>query len=355
MTTEGAIVFGLDAGNSEATGVIASSANNHMLTIPAEIGAGQLRDLQRIRGGAGTKGRLASGEYVLEVDGASFFVGRLALEQSAEVSSARGDVSRYWSGHTLRLLMVLAGTLIKEASFTLRVVTGLPITVWDMTMTVPRVQQSLCGTHTFRLNGHDRVMRVEAVLVVMEGVGALAVHGVAEDVPQAVIDTGGRTTNLFWAQGQRPVLPRCTGFPRGVGDVADALAAWFLDQYGRELTAIERRDILWSAAQRKPHRPIFVDGQPVELALEIQRMITQVGMDIRSHLSRLWRSSEQGKVAAEAARVLYVGGGAYYFAPLLRESIPALFVPKHPEIAHAEGYLALGQQLPEHVWARLHL
>src|SRR6266498_1161493 len=30
MTTEGAIVFGLDAGNSEATGVIASSANNHM-------------------------------------------------------------------------------------------------------------------------------------------------------------------------------------------------------------------------------------------------------------------------------------------------------------------------------------
>ena len=36
-------------------------------------------------------------------------------------------------------------------------------------------------------------MRVEAVLVVMEGAGALALHGVAEDVPQAVIDTGGRT------------------------------------------------------------------------------------------------------------------------------------------------------------------
>jgi hypothetical protein len=354
MTTKGAIVFGLDAGNSEATGVIGGGGNSRMLTIPAEIGTGQLRELERIRGAAGAKGRLASGEYALEVDGTSFFVGRLALEQSAEASSGRGDVARYWSGHTLRLLMVLAGMLIKQPRFTLRVVTGLPITVWDMASTVRRVQQSLCGTHRFRLNGHARSMTVEAVLVVMEGAGALALHGVAEDVPQAVIDTGGRTTNLFWAQGQRPLLPRCAGFARGVGDVGDLLAAWFLDHYGRELTPIERRDILWSAAQRKPHRPIFVDGAAVELKGEIQRIIAQVGSDIRSQVSRLWRSSEQGKVAAEAAKVLYVGGGAYYFAPLLRESIPALIVPKHPEVANAEGYLALGQQLPERVWARLH-
>jgi hypothetical protein len=108
---------------------------------------------------------------VLKVDGASFFAGRLALEQSAEASSARGDVSRYWAGHTLLLLMVLAGALIKEPSFTRSVVTGLPIAVWDMASTVPRVQQSLCGTHRFQLNGHARVMRVEAVLVVMEGAG----------------------------------------------------------------------------------------------------------------------------------------------------------------------------------------
>jgi hypothetical protein len=352
---EGAIVFGLDTGNSEATGVLGPSGNSRLLTIPAEIGADQLRDLQRIRGGAGAKGRLASGEYVLEVDGASYFVGRLALEQSAETSSARGDVARYWSGHTLRLLMVLAGALIKEPNFALRVITGLPISVWDLASTVPRVQHTLCGTHHFRLNGHARVMTVEAALVVMEGAGALAIHGVAEDVPQAVIDTGGRTSNLFWAQGQRPVVPRCAGFARGVGDIADLLAAWFLDHYGRELAPREQRTILWSAAQRKPHRPIFVDGTAVELGAETQRIIAQVGMDIRSQVSRIWRSSELGKVAAEAAHLLYVGGGAYYFAPLLRESIPALIVPKHPEVANAEGYLALGQQLPERVWARLHV
>jgi hypothetical protein len=187
------IVFGLDPGNSEATGTIASSGKGSVLTIPSDIGAGSLRELTRIRGGSGQHLRLEPGEYVLEVDGSSAFVGTLALEQSANASTARGDVNRYWSGHTLRLLMVLAGTLIKAPTFTVRIVTGLPVKVWDNETTVPQVQRSLCGTHQFVLNRQPRVMHVEGVMVVMEGAGALAVHGLAEDVPQAVIDIGGRT------------------------------------------------------------------------------------------------------------------------------------------------------------------
>jgi hypothetical protein len=287
------------------------------------------------------------------VDGTSAFVGALALEQSANASSARGDVSRYWSGHTLRLLMVLAGTIIKEATFTLRVVTGLPVKVWDSQSTVPRVQRSLCGTHSFVLNGQPRRMTIESVLVVMEGAGALAVHGLADDVPQAVIDTGGRTSELFWALGQRPVLPRCSGFDRGVGDVGDALAAWFVSEYGRELAPRELRDVLRSYAQRKPHRPIFVETRPIQLDDAVARCVREVGEEIRSRVSRVWRSSEQGSVAADAARVLYIGGGSYYFAPLLREIIPHLTVPRQAELANAHGYLAIGRQVPDRVWARL--
>jgi hypothetical protein len=81
--------------------------------------------------------------------------------------------------------------------------------------------------------------------------------------------------------------------------------------------------------------------------------VREVGEDIRSRISRAWRSSEHGKVAADAARVLAIGGGAYYFAPLLREMLPHLDVPRHAEAANAQGYLAIGRQLPERVWARL--
>ena len=64
-------------------------------------------------------------------------------------------------------------------------------------------------------------------------------------------------------------------------------------------------------------------------------------------------SSEQGAVAAEAARVLCIGGGAYYFAASLKPFIPALSVPARPELANAQGYLAIGSQLSERAWARL--
>jgi hypothetical protein len=149
------------------------------------------------------------------------------------------------------------------------------------------------------------------------------------------------------------VLPRSTGFKRGVGDVADALSAWFLSQYGRELAAGELRNVLWSYAQRTPHRPIFVDTRSIQIADAVARCVREVGEDIRSRISRTWRSSEHGKVAADAARVLAIGGGAYYFAPLLREILPHLKIPKHAEVANAHGYLALGHYLPDRVWARL--
>jgi len=71
------------------------------------VGTGQAMAEPANKEEKGAKVSISILEYVLEIDGASFFVGRLALEQSAKASSARGDASRYWSGHTLRLLVEL--------------------------------------------------------------------------------------------------------------------------------------------------------------------------------------------------------------------------------------------------------
>ena len=81
-----AIVFGLDPGNSEATGVVAPRGKGSVLTIPSDIGAGSLRELTRIRGGSGQHLRLDPGEYVLEVDGSSAFVTR-AVEEAGQAES----------------------------------------------------------------------------------------------------------------------------------------------------------------------------------------------------------------------------------------------------------------------------
>ncbi|HEY0739313.1 MAG TPA: hypothetical protein VGD69_30605, partial [Herpetosiphonaceae bacterium] len=114
----------------------------------------------------------------------------------------------------------------------------------------------------------------------------------------------------------------------------------------------EIRDILRAFVERRPHRPIPVDGVRITLDGEVADIIGSVADEISAFVSEAWRSGEQGKVAAMADQVLLIGGGAYYFAPRLRTLITHLKVPQQPEVANAKGYLAIGLQIPDDVWAR---
>lgn len=344
-------IIGFDAGNSESTLTTQISGKGTSLTIPSYLGSGNLDELLRVRGGAGVES-LASNEYVLEFGGRSSFVGQLALEQARDGSSARGDVSRYWNGHTLRLLLTLCGAVLKPSTMAVNVVTGLPVAVWSKE-TVKKVQAALNGTHKFVLNGRTRTLIVESVMVMMEGAGALAAYGAAEDVPQAVIDVGGRTTDLFWAQGMRPDVSRCAGLPVGIEQAGDQLCAGFLRAHDRELRRTELRGVFRAHAGTGTAPAIFAGGKPIHLNGEVGAAIDAVADQVASFVATIWRSSERGSVAGEAARVLLIGGGAHYLATQLKELIPHLEVPKNPELANAQGYLAVGLQIPESGWARL--
>jgi hypothetical protein len=347
--------IGFDAGNSEATLTTAQATGTRgaSLTIPSYLGSGSLDALLRIRGGIGEEA-LGTGEIVLAHDGREMFVGDLALAQASDADAARGDVSRYWTGHTRRLLLALAGSCFKRQQTTqVRIVTGLPVAVWSKE-TVAQVRQSLAGVHRYRWNGLERTLVVEGVMVVMEGAGALVAHGSAEPVPQGVIDVGGRTTDLFWAQGMKPMLDRCDGLAAGVEKAGDLLARDFArGPGGRTLAAHEVRALLRATGTGQALPPLYVDGKPADLDGHIDAALRSVADEIGSFVARTWRTGEDGRVAADAARVLLIGGGAHYFAKSLRGVIPHLEVPKNPELANAQGYLALGLQIPIERWAQL--
>lgn len=340
-------VAGADPGNADTTLLVAGKP---ALTLPSLLGSGSLAHLNRLRSATGQT-VLAPDEYVLDYHGHTVFVGQLALTQSNDASSARGDISRYWNGHTTRLLLVALAARLPATS-TVRLVTGLPVEVWSRT-TVHHVQQALQGTHHLHLNGKPFTLTIDAVAVVMEGAGALAVHGRSQPVPQAVIDIGGRTTDLFFAQGMQPVLTRCAGLPVGVDKVSDLLQQQFGEQYGRDLHPAEARAALQSYATGTAAPPVYVGGQAVEVGALVPPLVQTVGQEIARFVSQTWRSSEQGAVASDAAQVLLIGGGAHYFAPVLQTLIPHLKVVPQPEQANAAGYLALGRQLSEADWARL--
>jgi hypothetical protein len=296
---------------------------------------------------------------VLEYEGNEWFVGELALTQAREASTARGDISRYWSRRALQLLLVASAALLAPSEYKLVVVTGLPVETFNA-QTRKKVRAALEGTHSFTFNGRGRLAHIRVGSVIMEGAGALIAHGSNLPITQGCIDVGGRTTDLFVASGQQPILPLCQGKPLGVESVADLLSQRFEDRYERPLKAAERRAILrtyvgqqspstFAAGTLPPEEPsLYASGRAVpfgELAAWCQALFEEAGAEIAAFVGAAWNSSETGAVGADIGQVLLVGGGAYYVAAALKARIPHLLVPPRPELANALGYGALAHEL----------
>src|SRR5205085_9364141 len=115
------------------------------------------------------------------------------------------------------------------------------------------IKAALDGTHVFTIdNGKTfRHVTIEVVTVVMEGAGALITYGdksISKTTESAVIDIGGRTTDLYVARGQVPVSDYCKGKPLGVESAAQMLMDTFENEYERSLSLLEAREIMYAYA-----------------------------------------------------------------------------------------------------------
>jgi len=189
--------------------------------------------------------------------------------------------------------------------------------------------------------------------VVMEGAGALITYGdksMSKTAESAVIDIGGRTTDLYVARGQVPVTDYCKGKPLGVESAAQMLMDTFESEYERSLSLLEAREIMYAYASNGDisYPDIAVYGRTVnahELEQLTKEAVTQVGSEIVSFVAAAWRQSDRDAVAASFKPVLHIGGGVYYFYNLLKKRIPHLSRPDDPIHANALGYCSLAGRL----------
>jgi plasmid segregation protein ParM len=286
----------------------------------------------------------------------AYAVGDLALQQSIEVYHGRGDIQRYSSRYSLRGLLTIAATLIPEPEFGLYVVTGLPAETYIKNSALrSAIKNALDGTYLFTINGGKTVRRVtvEVATVVMEGAGALIAYGdksSSKMTESAVIDIGGRTTDLYVARGQVPVTEYCKGKPVGVEMATQMMMDAFENKYDRPLSLLEAREIMHAyASQGETSYPdISVYGKTISV-YELDRLakeaVTQVGSEIVSFVASTWRQSDRDAVAASFKPVLNVGGGVYYFYNYLKQRIPHLSRPDEPVHANALGYCTLAGRL----------
>lgn len=382
------IKLGMDLGASQATIAIPYRRAFRTLTIPSWTGSGNERELKRLRAGGGRKiGQAADvrlvdesepipvAAFMIEEDeearlklreleavliyrGVEEFVGHLALEQSSDATAARGDHTRYWSGHTLKLALTLLGLAYPKRIPPVYLTTGLPVHLWSEEVD-ELVRRCFVGEHPFILNGVERHAEILGVMTMMEGAGCLAYRGSDRRVPQAVADGGGQTFDLFYAIGQEPQIDRCKAKPIGVELIGQIAAAEILRKYDRQLSAREVRDLLWSYARGTQPDPLFaqVNGKRIELPINgtLEEADDAVGLQAQTFIAQTWGGGSTRAVANEVIQLWLIGGIAHF--PITRQHITNLVglaeVPDHPEEENAVGYAATGQTLTDADWAEM--
>lgn len=335
--------YGHDFGNSETCGVMLKDGKTLSKTIPSVTSIGNGITLGKL----GVE--MHKNHFVFSMGGTNteLFVGDLALEQGDDIYVTRGDIARYWSDVSLALLLVTAASLNDEKEFGLNVVTGLPVqTYLGNPECRKNIKQALDGHHNFSLNGRERTIHVKVLKVIMEGAGAAIAYGSTEDVLQGVVDIGGRTTDLYVAKGQTPIMKLCNGDPLGVESAGELLNTNFTRKYGIGLDALEIRQILRASVSNSDYPSIKVRHQEVrDIPALATEALSVVGKKISSFVSRSWNKIETGmEVASKFDSVLCIGGGAYYFYNDLENLIHGVTFIEKPEQANAYGYAVFAEQ-----------
>ncbi len=332
--------LGIDVGNSETCGAIIVDGKmftDHIPSVTSHASSKRAHEFGIRKG------------LLFKDDSAELYVGRLAMEQSYIVYSTMGDIERYTSIQSRRLMLTMAAHLLGNAGatdgeFSLNVVTGLPVDTFINSPELRKSIKKLNGTYEFSLNGRDYTAHVNMARVLMEGAGAMATRSVDSDSINAVLDIGGRTTDLYVTRGQTPLEKLCTHKPIGVATASELINRSFEDERGVRIDNLRLMDVLHAYARGGKLPPVKVDGKEVENMRElIRNALREVGEQIVSFVASVWNESEIGKVASSFDSVVIIGGGAHYFKDVILRRIPHATVADNPEMSNAVGYAKVAE------------
>jgi Actin like proteins N terminal domain len=358
-----AIYYGaLDPGSGAASLLISSldgiESGVNILSIPSFVGDGNAAGLLESRSRVETqtlKQVLREGEYVIQYNGQDYYVGELAIADGTNATNALGDKNRYSGLHCKLLLVALDAALIPESSVELRLVTAVPVKLYDKEMR-KSVKKNLEGHYRFIANGLPRELIVKVGAVIMEGQGALIHHSEEDAEEQAVIDIGERTTDLVAIdRAGNPLRRYCGGIELGVGQVVDELIEALRTKYGRLISSSLAHRVLRAYAHNEFLPVIKVNNMPIpqEYVMGvIDKAIERVGRSLNAFVSSTW-NIEGAAIGSNFDAIYIAGGGAYYFADIIRRQLPSAQMTDDPEHANVQGYhdLALGlESIKSTIW-----
>lgn len=341
--------LGWDFGNRDMKAALLKGRNPLTKTLPTAIAKVNYRALKNM------EVDLADSLVVqLEGENSEWGYGAVALD-SRDVYNGMGDLTRYASKYSRIGVLGFSASLIPDKEYGLLITAGLPAEPYQALPDLRKtIKKALTGTYKFSIDGGItwRIAHLEYNFTLMEGAAALlGVPKQGTSDLSAVIDIGGRTTDLYVARSGKPVVALCTGKPIGVVTAQESFASAFREKYGFEVTELELRQITFaytSQEKKKEYPPISNFGQKVS-AMELERLmgeaVAEVGDGILSFIRQTWRESDRTlNLAARFDPVLCIGGGEGLFFEVLKRSIRHLQKTPNPGTANALGYARASQK-----------
>jgi len=275
-------------------------------------------------------------------------VGRWAEIEGKNWSAAKGLAERYWGPHAREIVLTLLGILIPVPQATIRLVTGLPFSLYAQPGSRERVKENLEGVYLFSLNGEQKEFTVLVGTVVMEGYAAL-VYQPEIDGEQVSIDFGGRTVNFIYALGTTIIHNRCFCEEMGIGQIHEVIIKRLRRKYEYAMKLSECRDLLMRYTSGAILPAIDTPKKRLEDA-DLRKLIedeitthwTPIEMRIGQALN-----AEGADMSSTIKRVTLNGGGAYIYQHKVRASLThtTVVLPDGAQDQNAQYYHDLVVQL----------
>jgi hypothetical protein len=332
-----------------ASGVEVPMGTVRHKTTPSMVALGSLDDLALLRTGAGHRGDTSDVEHlVISVNGGpEQVVGLAAMLHKKDASSGIHDVRRYGHERSLATLLANLGSLYPgDEELEAWVITGLPVQTYKKGAQIrQKTKEVLEGDHRYVLNGVERRAVVHVDAVRMEGAGGLIAYGMdGDDVRQAILDIGGRTTDGVATRGMEPIQSKCDGRPIGVENVKDLLSQ-FVEadaHYNRALFAEETEGVLRAHLRIKAILHILcrkINGIALNTLLSDLSKEQSLVDEVRRKLSELLEIQQQAVLPKDLSTRYQI------FGPTIAQASTELFVPglsmndlvAHYPTLHARG------------------
>lgn len=282
----------------------------------------------------------ASQDLLLTVPGdGTWLVGEGAITQS-RFATRREDRGWIESEEYYRL-MLAALTEATAGSVEMKVVTGLPVAFYD---DKESLQARFLGEHKAQREGRrSQTIRVTECRVIPQPFGTLLAVSLDEqgrivnremaEGSVAIIDVGGKTTNLLSVNRLAEIARETASINVGAWDVVRQVREYLADA----CPDLEMRDheIVEAITQRR----VKYFGEPLDLSEIVQAAVEPLAEQVIAQATQLWNAG------ARLDAVLVSGGGAHLVGRAIERHFRHAWVVENPVFANVTGYYRFAQRL----------